>query len=176
MSHIEPNTAIYKCIENHIDVLSSHTNFDLANGGINTNLAQILELNNIRQIEGTFMTVGELDEEESIDAFAQYVRAKLHVHGIRYTKTSKLIKTVALIGGATGEYADLAMANADCYITGEVPHHVKLYCSENDFAIIEAGHFETESRAFKLLKNKLDDKFNDVEFLWAGSKNPVRTL
>ncbi|MCD7723366.1 MAG: Nif3-like dinuclear metal center hexameric protein [Clostridiales bacterium] len=177
ISRVMKNSVVYKCIENNIDVLSAHTNFDLAENGINAALAQRLGLKNTRHIAGTYMTVGELESPRGIDSFAAFVKDALGVSGIRYTKTGKTIKTVAVIGGAAGEFYELAeKQGADCYITGEVQHHIMLACAENDFAIIEAGHFETESESFKMLLGALSEKFKGVEFLWAGDENPVHTI
>ncbi len=176
LKNITPDTSVYNCIKSNIDVLSCHTNFDIAYNGINTNLASILRLKNTKRIEGTFMTVGEIDKEVTIDVFVQFIKRTLKVEGIRYTTTDRMIKKVALIGGSAAEYVDLAMANADCFITGEAPHHILQYCYERNFPLIIAGHFETESESFKMLLPKLDDKFNDVEFLWAGDNNPVCTI
>lgn len=177
ISSVLKNSVVYKCAENQIDVLSAHTNFDLAAGGINTNLAARLGLLNTRHIAGTYMVLGELENACGVDAFAEFVKNTLGVQGIRYTKTGKKIKTVAVIGGAAGEFYELAIEQgADCYITGEVPHHILLACAEQDFAVIEAGHFETESDSFKMLLPELAAQFKDVTFLWAGDENPVHTI
>lgn len=170
---IVKGSAVYICTENNIAVISAHTNFDSAQFGINYNLAKRLGLNNIRQIEGSFITVGELDAEMSIDDFAQYVSDTLDVSGIRYTDTEIDIKTVAVGGGACEEYTEIAMKNADCFITGDMKYHEMLECSEQGYAVISAGHYETEHDSFMMLMDKLKDMFPDVEFASANQKNPV---
>ncbi len=176
LKNIPHESVVYSCIENHIDVISAHTCFDKSPLGINFNLAKRLGLLNTYMLPDSFMAVGELEQPMDIDAFAEFVKEKLCVKGMRYTKTTKQIRKVALIGGAACEYAEAAMSVADCFITGEVKHHIFTYCSENNFAIIEAGHFETESDSFKMLIPMLSKEFPDINFLWANDNNPVHTI
>lgn len=170
---IAKSSAVYTCIENNIAVVSAHTNFDAAEFGINYNLAQRLKLNDIRHINGSFITVGSLDTEMSIDDFAQYVSDALDVSGLRYTDTEKPVKTVAVGGGACEEYTDLAMEYADCFVTGDMKYHNMLECAEQGYAVISAGHYETEHDSFIMLMDKLKSIFIDVEFISAQQKNPV---
>jgi len=173
---VKKGTALYTVIRNDIAVISAHTNYDIAPNGINGNLCKILKLNDIRQLEGSFLSVGSLDYEMSIDDFAEYVSDALDVSGIRYTDTEKPIKTVAVGGGACEEYAELALSHADCFVTGDMKYHQMLDMAEQDMAVISAGHFETEAAAFKTLMQELVQLFADVEFYWGNQKNPVHSI
>ena len=173
---IKSDSAIYQLINNDIACMCAHTSFDKANGGINDNLALLLELKNTRKLENGYVVVGELENEMSIDDFATFVSNSLDVHALRYTDTDKMIKTVALGGGACGEFIDDAMQNADCFVTSDLKYHQMLDASEENFALINAGHFETENKAFLMLKNKLEKEFEQVEFIVAPVQNPVLEL
>ncbi len=173
IKNVKKGSAVYTCIENDIAVISAHTNFDLAECGINYNLAMRLGLNDIKQIDGSFLAVGNLDYEMSIDDFAQFVSDTLDVSGLRYTDTEKPVKTIAVGGGACEEYIELAVQNADCFVTGDMKYHAMLECAENSYAVISAGHYETEHDSFIMLMDKLKALFADVEFLSANQKNPV---
>lgn len=173
---IKSDSAIYQLINNDIACMCAHTSFDKANGGINDNLALLLELKNTRKLENGYVVVGELENEMSIDDFATFVSNSLDVHALRYTDTDKMIKTVALGGGACGEFIDDAMQNADCFVTSDLKYHQMLDASEENFALINAGHFETENKAFLMLKNKLEKEFEQVEFIVAPIQNPVLEL
>ncbi len=151
IKNVKKGSAVYTCIENDIAVISAHTNFDLAESGINYNL----------------------DYEMSIDDFAQFVSDTLDVSGLRYTDTEKPVKTIAVGGGACEEYIELAVQNADCFVTGDMKYHAMLECAENSYAVISAGHYETEHDSFIMLMDKLKALFADVEFLSANQKNPV---
>lgn len=170
------DSAVYILANSGIAHICAHTNFDIADGGINDNLASILELDNCRHIDDSFIVCGELDDEMSIDDFAEYVSEKLDTAGIRYTDTDKVIKTVAVGGGACEEFIDLAMQYADCFVTGDMKYHPMLDASEAGYAVISAGHFETENIPFLMLKDKLERIFVDVEFIVAPNENPVKSL
>ena len=55
-------------------------------------------------------------------------------------------------------------------------YHKMLDASEEGFAVISAGHFETENKAFLMLKDKLEKLFTDVEFIIAPYDNPIQTI
>lgn len=173
---VKKGSVVYTCVNNDIAVISAHTNYDKAQGGINDSLCQILNLNNIKQINNSFLSVGELEQGMSIDDFVQYVSDTLNVSGIRFTDTEKNIKTVAVGGGACEEYAKLALENADCFLTGDVKYHQMLEFAENDMPVISAGHYETESLPFKMFMEKTKQIFTDVEFFWGNQENPALSL
>ena len=174
--NVMTGTAVYTAVENGVAVLSAHTNFDKAKGGISDNLAKRLKLKNIHQIGDTYVYAGELENEMNVHDFARFVSKKLAVSGIRYTKTDKKIKTVAVGGGSCDEYAALAFENADAFVTGEVKHHIYLEWAEKEKPIFSAGHFETESDSFKMLTEKLQAEFPTVQFIWGEQENPVLAL
>lgn len=176
ISDVKTGTAVYDFVSSKINVLCAHTNFDKADGGINENLAQIIELENLEHFDDGFVVTGDLKCEMSADDFVQLVSEKLDCQGIRYTDSDRIIKKVALCGGAGGDFIDTAMANADCYLTGELKYHEMLDCAEKDFCVISAGHFETENSAFLMLKEKLEKIFTDVEFVAAPNENPVHSI
>lgn len=173
LKKIESGTDVYELINSDIASISAHTSFDKAIGGINDNLAELLCLKNVRHIDGTMIVVGDLEEEMSIDDFALYVAEILGTHGLRYTDTDKIIKHVAVGGGSCGEYISDAMENADCFVTGDLKYHEMLDANENGFAVISAGHYETENIPFLMLKEGLEQAFTDVEFFIAPVGNPV---
>ncbi len=176
LSEIIEGSAVYTCANNSVSVISAHTNFDKAEQGINANLCKILGINNVEPIENTFIVRGSLECEMSIDDFAQLVADRLGTAGIRYTETDNPIKTVAVGGGACEEYINDAMQCADCFLTGDMKYHSMLNAAEQGFAVISAGHFETESEAFSRLLDMLKAEFPEVEFVWGNQQNPVKTF
>ena len=68
------------------------------------------------------------------------------------------------------------MDNADCFVTGDLKYHEMLDASEKGFAVISAGHFETENLPFLKLKERLEGIFTDVEFSTAPVTNSVLGL
>ncbi|MBQ9517498.1 MAG: Nif3-like dinuclear metal center hexameric protein [Eubacterium sp.] len=170
------DSVVYMLANAGIAGLSAHTNYDFAHGGINDNLAQILGLQNARHIDDSLIVAGDLDCEMSIDDFAEFVSDRLGCAGIRYTDTDKPIKTVAVGGGACEEFTDIAMQNADVFLTGDMKYHAMLDAAERGYAVISAGHYETEYASFMMLKDKLESIFIDVEFISANQLNPVKSI
>lgn len=175
LADVKSGSVVYELVKNNVACISAHTNFDKAECGINTNLAELLEIKNTEPYCGGFIRIGELDGEMSIDDFAGFVENKLNVSGIRYTECNNVIKKVAVGGGSCGEFMDYAINNADCFVTGDLKYHEMLSAYEQGKAVISAGHFETESFAFLMIKDKLEKIFTDVEFLVAPVSNPIKT-
>lgn len=173
---VKKDSAVYTLVNHDIAVISAHTSFDRANDGINDNLCKILGLKNVRHIEDTFIVTADLENEMSIDDFAEFVGETLSTSGIRYTDTEKTIKTVAVGGGACSEYIDTAMQISDCFLTGDLKYHEMLDAAEQGYAVISAGHFETENLPFLMIKEKLETLFTDVNFITAPVQNPVLTV
>ena len=69
-----------------------------------------------------------------------------------------------------------ALQTADCFVTGDLKYHEMLDASEAGFAVVSAGHFETENAAFLMFKENLEQIFTDVEFVVAPRENPVKTI
>ena len=53
------------------------------------------------------------------------------------------------------------------------PFVAELDAAEENFAVINAGHFETENLPFLMLKEKLEKEFDEVEFMEAPVSNPI---
>ncbi len=176
VKQLKKGSAVYELVKNDISAVSIHTPFDKAKGGINDNLAMLLKLEDIRRLDNGYIVCGSLPCEMSIDDFALFVSDTLSCSGIRYTDTDKPIKTVALGGGSCGEFIDDAMKNADCFITGDLKYHEMLDASEAGFAVISAGHFETESVPFLMIKDKLEKIFTDVRFFASPAGNPILSI
>lgn len=177
IKNVLSDTAVYNLAKNDIAYLCAHTNFDKAVGGINDKLAETLELSNSYKLDDEFTVVGELETEMSIDDFAEYVSEKLDTAGIRYTDTDKMIKKVAVCGGAgETEFIYNAGEIADCYVTGDLKYHQMLDAQQAGICVISAGHYETENMAFLSLKEKLEQIFVDVEFIVAPFENPIKTI
>ena len=173
---VKSGTAVYNLVSNEIACICAHTNFDKSDIGINYNLAVLLGLKDLKKVSDDYVIVGTLENEMSIDDFAQFVAQTLDVQGIRYTDTDGLIKKVAVGGGACSEFIGIALENADCFVTGDLKYHEMLDASENNQAVISAGHFETENLPFLLLKDQLEKIFNDVEFFVSPQNNPIKTI
>lgn len=163
-----------------ISLISAHTCFDCADGGVNDVLCGLLGISNVKGVATEETTVpmiriGEVKEQSSLD-FAKLVSEKLGTV-CRVVDCGNEIKRVAVCGGAGMDFYDEAVkAGADAYVTGEIKHHEMLYAKEKGVTVIEAGHFETENPSMTALKDKLENQFSQVEFVILEQSSPVKFI
>lgn len=160
-----------------IAVLSAHTNYDAAAGGVNDVLVSLL---GIREVEDLFAK----DEPQamlrrgvlapcSARAFASEIQSALGAP-VRFCLPEKEIRTVAVCGGAGGMFFDtVSDAGLDAFVTGDADHHQFLDAAEKGIALFSAGHFETEQPAVAALAEVLKTMFADVEFLLSAQTSPI---
>lgn len=150
--------------EYKISLYVIHTALDVGRGGVNDSLARLLE---IKDIKGTvekdqFLRYGVI-QPQFLEDFVTKVKENLNLKAVRIVGNPKrLIKTVGVVGGSGAHYSDFEAAqNAglDCYITGEISHHMALYAKEVDLCLIEVAH-AVESFVFVSLKNELIEELD----------------
>lgn len=163
-----------------ISLISAHTCFDCAEGGVNDVLCNVLEISDVKKVNSDELTVpmvrtGEIKEQSSLE-FAAFVAKKLGTV-CRVVDCGNSVKRVAVCGGAGMDfYLDAVKAGADAYVTGEIKHHEMLFAKETGVTVIEAGHFETENPAMTALKNMLEKRFSQVEFVLVEQSAPVKFI
>ena len=107
----EQNPA-YLAAKYNIAVISAHTSFDCADGGVNDLLAELLDLQNIRKSENGFYRLGETKCKTALE-FAAFAKSVLHVT-VAVSLPQKEIKVVAVCGGAAMDFAlEAQTAGAD---------------------------------------------------------------
>ena len=115
----------------------------------------------------------ELPEEMTTEDFAAHIKEALGLSAVRCTAVSKMLRTVAVVGGAGGDYALAAQAKgADAFVTGEVKHHEVIAAQQAGLALYEAGHYHTELPYRERLKAYLDTACPGVEFIVSESERP----
>jgi len=165
---------IIELIKNEINVYSSHTNLDSAQGGLNDIVTEILGFNKYKIIEpskkmgsdlscaglGRLVT---LDEAVRLDVLCDNVKNTLKTEFIRYVgHDSDLIKTIAIINGSGEDFFyESKRLGADCIITGDTKYHGACDLSEETIALIDAGHFATEWNPFKIFGKKFKSELLD---------------
>lgn len=163
-----------------ISLISAHTCFDCAEGGVNDVLCEVLGISGVEKVNSDELTVpmvrtGEIKEQSSLE-FAAFVAKKLGTV-CRVVDCGNIVKKVAVCGGAGMDfYIDAVKAGADAYVTGEIKHHEMLLAKEKGVTVIEAGHFETENPAMTALKNKLENHFSQLDFVLLKQSSPVKFI
>lgn len=163
-----------------ISLISVHTPFDCAEGGVNDVLCELLEISNVKGVDTAETTIpmvriGDVKKQTSLE-FAAFVAEKLGTM-CRVVDCGNSIKKVAVCGGAGMDFLfDAIREGADAYVTGEMKHHEMLLAKEKGVTVIDAGHFETENPAMTALKNKLENHFSQVEFVILEQSSPVKFI
>ena len=133
-----------------ISVVSAHTCFDSADGGVNDVLCELLGLSSVFSF-GDIGRVGSLPELGE-DDFIALCKQKLHRRELPAVLTGKSIRRVAVVGGAGGDAVELAASlGCDALVTGELRHHEALLARSLGLTAVAAGHFATENPAVPAL-------------------------
>ena len=159
----EKGKIIKDLIKNDITVFAMHTNLDIGKGGVNDNLAKLLELKDISNLdtnnENPMARFGYTDEMTAYD-FSKFVKEKLNCKGlILYGDKNKKIKKVALCGGAGSDFiSDAIKKDCDLIVTSDVKYHEAIdNCKKIN--IVDPGHFASENHIIYMIKDLLEKNF-----------------
>lgn len=148
-----------------ISAISMHTNLDIAQGGVNDVLIELLGANSEQGLDADNCgRVGELPEPMEFMAFAKMCREKLNVQGLRYYNAGRPVKRLAVMGGAGGSEVQAAFdKGCDTYVTADVSYHQFQLADELKINLIDADHFCTENPIVPVLARRLDERFPALE-------------
>jgi dinuclear metal center YbgI/SA1388 family protein len=138
---------------------------------------EIYNLQNTHQNIGLGM-IGEFREAMNQEDFLKFVKEKMECGGIRHSQfLNKPIKKVAVLGGS-GSFAikNAIQAGADAFLTADLKYH-QFYESENQFLLVDIGHFESERYIKNYIVEFLTKKIlNFAIVLSEENTNPVKYL
>lgn len=170
---------IMKAIENNIAIYTLHTNLDSTIGGLNDFVGEKLGLINgkiideIKENECGIGRIYSLKEKEIFSNFLDKIKKSFLRENIRIVGrdlNSREIKKIAIVNGAGSSYWRKAKKmGADLLITGDVKYHEALDALEENFILIDIGHYETEHFFGKIILKELEEirdikivEFNDL--------------
>ncbi len=158
-----PGSVVLACARHGIAVACAHTNWDVAAGGINDVLAELLGLVEIKVLRVTeapygIGRVGLLPEPLTATDFLNKLGNVLGIAPRTLTPTRALaVQSVAVCGGAGAELmADALAAGADTLVTGDIRHHEFIAAAEQGFLLVDAGHHATENPGAQELGRRLE--------------------
>ena len=177
---------VMKAIENHVTVVSMHTNLDNARGGVNFKMAEKIGLEYVRFFDEKIVdditsgngVIGVLPTEMDSMAFIDKVKK---VFGVECAQCNQLlhrkISKVALCGGAGSFLLDDAIkAGADAFITGEMHYH-DFFGHEQEIQIAVLGHYQTEQFTNEILYSILREAFPLLSlYMTETNTNPIKYL
>ncbi|MDR2944626.1 MAG: Nif3-like dinuclear metal center hexameric protein [Methanosarcinales archaeon] len=151
--------------DNNISIYAMHTNYDNAEGGINTVLADMFGLRDVLMTDfGVIGTIDPIETNHFVRAVSEKLNAPLLYAG------DKTIRKVMICGGSClNRYAlETAKKNdADAFLSSELKHSDVLR-ERGGMTIIDAGHYATENPGMRVLANRLKKELEnkaDVLFI-----------
>ncbi|MDD3126095.1 MAG: Nif3-like dinuclear metal center hexameric protein [Candidatus Izemoplasmatales bacterium] len=158
---------IAQLIRHNIALYSAHTNYDLACGGMNDELAKVLGIMNPQVLDetegmGRFGAV----EPQPMETFIAFVKTQLNAKTARYIGSMNgPVKIVGISGGSGSSHVGQAMKkNCDLYITGDVTYHTALDCQAMGQNVLDIGHY-AESIFKQAIQADLQAMFSDLHVL-----------
>lgn len=117
--------------------------------------------------------VGTLSTPVSLEEFGVRIANALPAApvGVRVAgDPQREVRTVAVLGGAgDGHLSDAARAGVDAYVTADLRHHpAGEHLAEGGPALIDAGHWASESVWLPVLAELLRQRYDDVEVTVSG--------
>ena len=158
-------------LSHNIGVYCAHTNLDSATGGVNDVLASLLELHDVRPLDGeegsSMGRIGRLSEAMSLAEVMEYIKVKLNRPG---GKEKEIVESIALCGGAATCFMnDAVRAGADLYLTGDVKYHDFQQAVKDDIFLVDGGHYGTEFPVVfelqRLLQTESEKRGWEVKFV-----------
>lgn len=162
-------------IERGIPCINAHTNLDLAPGGVNDTLASVLGLTDVQVVDPKGTDADGLEygllrygtvKEQSLETFLQHVKTVLGCEGLRYADGGKPVHKVCVGGGACGsELMDAYRAGCDTFVTADVKYNQFWDAKDLGMTIIDAGHYHTENPVVKVLADKIQNAFPQINVI-----------
>lgn len=153
-------------IENDISVYAAHTNMDIAKGGINDRLCEILGLSDTEILEDDGLgRVGKLYKEMNFDEFCHLVSKKLNTPLKICGDRDRIIKKAAVASGSCSEVIPTAiLKGCDAIVTSDLKYHESMDAVFGGINLIDAGHYPTEICVMKIFADILKDCGIDIVF------------
>lgn len=163
-----------RLIKNDISHIALHTNLDIAFGGTNDVLAELIGLKNIQvlsvteEIEGQKFglgRIGELEKEENLENIAKRIKEKLSLDTIRFVGNNEAkIKKIGLCTGSGFEFMQEALKHgAHAYVTSDIRYHESQKALDLGIAMIDATHYGSENIIVPTIKRFIDGLGEKIE-------------
>ena len=172
--------SLWALIRHGIAIYSPHTAWDNAALGINSRLAGMLELTEIRPIretgivdsEGRCLGVGRIGRLDPKLTYSEITaRLRTHIPSIHATINQDFERQydrVAIVCGSGGSLAEAArQAGASLLVTGEATYHQCLEAQSMGLGMLTIGHFQSERFAMDALADILKAEFPSLD-VWTS--------
>ena len=177
IKRIDTESPVGALAMNGISVISAHTNFDSAKGGLNDILCEKLGLTPLRSLaEEDGVPIGYICEipPTSSEEIAADIKEQLGCGVIRYNNMGGSIERVAVCSGSGGSLLKDVLSNdCDAFITGDVKHDVFIDAYNAGLTVFDAGHFNTEDIFVDYMVSRLSRRFEGLSVMRAPSDKDI---
>lgn len=160
----------FELASNGINAICCHTPLDIADGGTNDALADLLGFE-VYKGENPILRYADINEVTA-DDIAELLAEKLCTK-VRFADAGKKIRKVAICTGG-GASLMWEAGEIDAFITGDAKHNDFLDAMSAGISLFAAGHYETEILVVPVLTNKLQEAFEGIEIIDIKQENPVK--
>ena len=168
LKRLDENNPAVVLSKHNITAICMHTNFDIANGGMNDILCEKLDLSpNEGEVLNENDNIGRiccLSKPADVPTVAKWVKDALGCRIVRYNDTGREVSRVGICSGSGAEYfTDALEKGCQLLITGDIKHHDFIDAHNAGISLIDAGHFYTENIFYEKLKAFLLGRFPELE-------------
>ncbi|UTY39567.1 Nif3-like dinuclear metal center hexameric protein [Allocoprobacillus halotolerans] len=156
---------IFKAIEHHIVVYSSHTALD--NVSMNQWLIEALGVHDIERGEDQITRIATLNQPMKMDDFLDHVQKTYHLEHFQYAGHVDMISKVAICGGSGADFMHQFYNQADAYLTGDTKYRHAKNAFDHHILLVDIHH-QAEKIMVKKLKEVLQKEVN-VEIIEGSS-------
>ena len=158
---------IYKAIENHVVVYSSHTALD--NVSMNQWLIEELGVHDIEIGTDGITRQATLNQPMTMEAFIDYVQSVYHLEHFKYAGYVDKVEKVAICGGSGADFMEQFYGQADAYFTGDTKYRHAKNAVDHQMLLIDINH-HAENIMVLTLKELLGKEL-DVEIIEGSSSD-----
>ncbi len=179
LKSLSPNNPVYRLAANGIAAICTHTPLDIAQGGINDILVEMLQekiafTEEILPLDaagcGRIVT---LHNPMSATEIAKAAKEILGCNIVRLTDTGDAVRTLGICSGSGASMLEEIEGRCDALLTGDVKHD-RWYAAQNlGISLIDCGHYHTEVVMVHALAKSLRKRFPELSvYEWEGG-DPV---
>lgn len=169
IKNVRKGSVPFELITNGMSAVCCHTPLDIAVGGTNDSLAELLGFK-VEIADNPILRLGKIPQTDA-KTLAERIAKSLGTT-VRYADAGKPIEKIAICTGAGCSLIEEA-GDIDAFITGDASHHHFLEANQSGITVIAAGHYETENIVVPVLVKKLKAQFPDIEIEDIHEENPV---
>jgi len=158
---------IQKLIKHDIPLYSMHTNYDLADGGMNDVLANLLGIADTAVLD-PHEQIGKYGHivPTMLEDYIVLVKQALSTDSVRLIGTSSHPISIVGVSGGSGSnhIAEAKRRGCDLYITGDVTYHNALDAIQMGQVVLDVGHYAEQ--VFKTaIHTELTAAFPELSFV-----------